>query len=467
VEDDGFAPQFAQIRSQNAALQAAINAENVTRAAADAVLTTEMEATLVALNLEIATRTAQDALLLALVNAEVAARTAAQLALNNSLAFEIFTREAFDTLAFAELANLTTRLEVLTAYDVFAQQEVIEIYNNLTLLEQDLFNETVARIAAENILAAQQLAQENFIILFSAELAAEIATRTAEGASQLAQIAAFLGHGILTINNQSSLNHNFNFVVANGGFVISSGGTNIINIHNHAITTIDGIGPAPGTFDISILANGNMVMTPGVNSLTFGLAVLPPPLNVVIYSGSWVAGTTSTCPISNGNLFQFDAFNLSPCVAASLFITNYNTPPPYAGTGWEVPLSGGGVPYGVWLVRVTMTLTVQYSGDPAFGVALSMGLCVNTRSYCISVGGVANEPEAALVWMMFESTQFTNNGLNYQDHTFKATYVFDGQTAAPGTGIFPVWQNAQTPGRPAGTAYLTAISVEYDVTQLA
>jgi len=293
VEDDGFAPQFAQIRNQNAALQAAIDAENVTRSAADAVLTTELETTQVALNLEIATRTAQDALLLALVNAEVAARTAAQLALNNSLDFEIFTREAFDTLAFAELANLTTRLEILTAYDVFAQSEIVAIYNNLTILEQDLFNETVARIAAENILAAQQLAQENFIILFAAELAAEIATRTSQGETQLTEIAAFLGHGILTINNQSSLNHNFNFVAANGGFIISSGGTNIIHIHNHAITTLDGIGPTPGTFDISIVANGNVVMTPGTNSLTFGLAVLPPPLNFASYHGSWAANTAA------------------------------------------------------------------------------------------------------------------------------------------------------------------------------
>ena len=466
-EDDGFAPQFALARSRNAALQAAINAENATRTAEDALLTAEQAATLAALNEEIATRTAQDALLLSLVNAEIAARTAEQAALNASLVLEIEEREAFDTLAFSELADLTNRLNLLTAYNVFAQQEFITAYQNLTLLEQDLVNETAARIASENILSAQDTAQQNFIALFASELAAEIATRTSEGETQLADITAFLNDGILTINNQSSLNHNFNFVSANAGFSIGSGGTNIITITNHAVLTVDGVTPDPTTFDISILANGNVVVTPGINSLTFGLVIVPPLPNYAMYHGSWVASIHQTCPITFSTTeWQFDAFNLPTC-AGNLFITNYNTPAPNPGYGWQVPTSGG-VGYGVWLVRVVLTLTVQYDTTPN-GVALSMGLCVQTRGDCIA-NPAANQPGSSLVWQMYQvffSGYLPGAGLDYQDHTFKSTLVLDGRGLPDGFGVFPVWRQWQPRHSFTSSAYLDAISVEYDVTQLA
>lgn len=471
-EDDGFAPQFALANAQNAALQEAINEETAARKSADANLTVALAATLAAVDAEIATRTAEDALLLAMINAEIANRTAAQQLLNVSIGIEIANRTAFDELAFAELANLTARLAILTAYDVYAQSLFVGIYNNLTLLQIELFNETAARIAAENILFAQDLAQQNFIALFAAELAAEISTRTTEGEIQLAEIAAFLGNGILTINNQSSLNHNFQFVSANAGFTIGSGGTNIVTITDDAISTVDSVTPAPVTFDISILADSNVVMTPGVNSLTFGLAVVPPPLNYASYRGSWAASTSGDCIIVGGHWY-FDAFNLAGftiCTAASPFITNYNTPQG-DGYGWRVPTSGG-VGYGVWLVRVSLTLTVNYLGTP-FGVAFSMGICINTQTTCIATPS-ANEPQSAFVWQMFTpvaTADFAGWGMNYQDHAMKTTFVYDGRGAAAGTGLFPVWQNWQDPGvfgdETISNAFLYAIAVEYDVTQLA
>jgi|WetSurMetagenome_2_1015567.scaffolds.fasta_scaffold00184_13 hypothetical protein len=470
--DDDFTPQFDSIRRKNAALQGAIDRERNERIAEDAVLTTEQEALQVALDLEIATRTAQDALLLALITAEIAARTAAQAALNASLTLEIETREAFDTLAFGELANLTIRLNALLAYNVFAQQEFIEVYNNLTLLETQLTQEIADRLASEAILAAQDLAQQNFIFVFANELAAEIAIRTAQGEAQLAEINAFLGTGILTLNNQSALNHNFDFVSANPGFTIGSGGTNIITITNHAIVTVDGVTPDPTTFDISILADNNVVLTPGVNSLTFSLAALPPTPNYATYNGNWAAATSGTCNIPANFQWLFDAYDIAgsmACVTASPFITNYNT---YNGFGWEVPLSGG-VGYGIWFVRVRMVLTVNYVQTP-YGAAMTMGFCIDTRANCIANPN-NNEPQASFVWQMFSvhpPSDFCGQGMCFQDHAFKGTHILDGRGLAAGTGLYPVWQYWQPSGQFAGplpipSSYLYAISVEYDVVQLA
>lgn len=467
-EDDGFAPQFALANEQNEALQQAIDNERTSRQEADAVLTSEQAATRAALNAEIATRTAEDAFLLALVNAEIAARTAAQAQLSASINTEIATRTAFDQMAFAQVANLTARLALLTAYDIYAQSLFVGIYNNLTLLEIELANEIAARNASEAVLFAQDIAQQAFIAMFASELAAEIATRTSEGEMQQAQINAFLGDGILTLNNQSSLNHNFQFVSANAGFTIGSGGSNVITITDNAIRTVDSVTPAPGTEDISILADGNVVLTPGTNSLNFGLAIIPPLPNYAQYHGTWAAAGAGTCAVTTrAGLWQFDANGIPSCSAVSPFITNYNTPPPYAGTGWEVPTSGG-VGYGTWLVRVVMALTVQYQSTP-IGVAFTMGLCVNTRANCIA-NPSNNEGEASLVWQRFEvvlSGPWTDSGLNYQDHFFKTSYVLDGRGLAAGTGVFPVWSNAQGQQLFVANAFLNAIMVEYDVAQLA
>jgi hypothetical protein len=475
-EDDGFAPQFAAIRAQNAALQEAIDAENATRTIEDALLTAEFAATQAALSAEIATRTAQDALLLALVNAEIAARTAAQAALNASLNLDIAQREAFDTLAFGELANLTIRITALTAYNVFAQQEFITAYNNLTILEQELATETAARIASENVLAAQDLAQQNFIANFANELAAEIATRTSEGEMQLNEIAAFLGDGILTLNNQGSLNHNFQFIAGNPGFTIGSGGTNIITITNHAILTVNGVAPTPSGFTLGLFGSGNVVVTPGFEEITVGLAQVPIAGNWAIYYGSWMTLAVGNCIIPPGTYF-FDAFDIKtagdiyygpsfrpPCPIE--LIDNYNT---YNGRGWEVP-SSGGVGYGVWVVHIILTLTVQYEGTP-FGMAFSMGVCINQYSNCVSEP-YNNLLQASLVWQVangYTSDDFAGWGMNYQDHVFKSTYVLDGRGLPATTGIYPVWYNAD--GEAAWTIgnnpYLAAISVEYDVSQLA
>jgi len=468
-DDDDFGPQFDMIRRKDAALQAAINTERNTRIAADAVLTAEQAATQILLDAEIATRTAQDALLLSLINAEIAARTAAQLALNNALDLEIAQREAFDTLAFAELANLTARLDLLIAYNVFAQQEFIEVYNNLTLLEAELAAETAARLASDAILAAQDLAQQNFIFTFSNELATEIATRTSQGETQLAEINAFLGNGILTLNNQSSLDHNFDFLAGNAGFTIGSGGTNVITITNNAIATIDGVTPDPITFDVSILADNNVALTTGINQLTFSLVTVPPAPNYASYFGSW-AGISGQCQPPANFPWMFDAHDIAGSGTCTPFpyITNYNT---YNGFGWEVPLSGG-TGYGIWLVRVTMTITVNYLGIP-FGIATTMGFCEDTRANCIANPN-ANEPQASFVFQrgdVVATAIWAQTGLNYQDHTFKGTRVLDGRGLPAGTGLYPVWQywlaasQFALPGSVA--AYLYAIAVEYDVVQLA
>ena len=56
---------------------------------------------------------------------------------------------------------------------------------------------------------------------------------------------------------------------------------------------------------------------------------------------------------------------------------------------------------------------------------------------------------------------------DYQDHTFQSTLVFDGRGAPAGFGVFPVWRQWQPRHSFTSNAYLAAIAVEYDVTQLA
>src|SRR6185369_2667498 len=122
----------------------------------------------------------------------------------------------------------------------------------------------------------------------STELAAETAARIAEEMAQMAAIASILGDGILTINNQSSLDHNFDFISSNPGFTIGSGGTNIITITNHAIATVSSVTPDPSTFDISILADTNVVLTTNTetHNLNFALGVVPMAPNYASYRGS-------------------------------------------------------------------------------------------------------------------------------------------------------------------------------------
>lgn len=467
--DDDFAPQFDMIRKKDAALQAAITAEQEARIAEDIVLTTEQEATQVALDLEITTRTEEDALLLSLVLTENDTRTAAQATLNNGIDAEVAAREAFDTWAFARMANLTLRLDILTAYDIYAQQQFTIKMAALTALADELAAEIAARIAADVVLTAQDIAQQAFIALFSTELAAETAARIAEDMAQMAAIAAILGDGILTINNQSSLNHNFDFISANSGFTIGSGGTNIITITNNAIVTVDGVTPDPSTFDISILADNNVVLTTTLetHNLNFALGVVPMAPNYASYRGSWV-GLSGDCRVPE-HVWIFDAFDIlaiNPCSTSPL-ILNYNT---FNNLPWEVPLSGG-VGYGVWLVRIRMVLTINYLGTP-YGKSFTMGVCVDTYTNCV-FNPSSNEPQATLNWQeaaIYPTGDFASWGMNYQDHAMKTTYVFDGRGAAPTTGVYPVWYNAESNSLYNPTiqnAFLVAISIEFDVTQLA
>ena len=470
--DDGFAPQFALVREQNNALQDVIDTEQAARIAQDAIITAAQLVTQTALDIEIATRTEEDTLLLALVTAEVAARTAAQLALNNGLDAERDAREAFDTLAFAQMTNLTDRLNVLDAYNVYALQQFMIKMANLTSLDDRLAQETAERIGNDTVLTAQDTAQQNFIALFSQDLAAEIATRIAADLAQQAAIDAILGDGILTINNQSSLNHNYDFQSGNAGFTIGSGGTNVITITSNAIATIDGLTPDPVTHDISILADNNVYATPmpGSNNIEFGLVNIPPVPNYASYSGTWT-GSSGTC-FMLPNIWFFDANSIngapSPSCPHSPFITDYTTSDGFA---WTVPLSGG-VGYGVWLVRVTMTLTMNYLGTP-FGTAFTMGLCINTRAACIASPNI-NEPQGSLVWeigTLYSTANFGSWGMSYQDHIFTSTYVLDGRGVAPTTSVYPVWQRNQGDdgfgGFPSTGVSLLAILVEYDITQLA
>jgi len=468
-DDDDFGPQFDMIRRKDAALLAALNAERAARILEDIVLTTEQEATQVALDLEISTRTEEDALLLLLVTTENDTRTAAQLTLNNGIDAEIAAREAFDNLAFAQMTNLTNRLDILTAYNIYAQQQFMIKMTNLTDLANRLAAEIAARIAEDAILNAQDLSQQAFIALFSTELAAETAARIAEEMAQMAAIASILGDGILTINNQSSLDHNFDFISSNPGFTIGSGGTNIITITNHAIATVSSVTPDPSTFDISILADTNVVLTTNTetHNLNFALGVVPMAPNYASYRGSWT-GLSGDCRVPE-NVWVFDAFDIlaiNPCSTSPL-ILNYNT---FNNLPWEVPLSGG-VGYGVWLVRIRMVLTINYLGTP-YGKSFTMGVCVDTYTNCV-FNPSNNEPQATLNWQeaaIYPTLDFASWGMNYQDHGLKTTYIFDGRGAPATTGVYPVWYNAQSNSLYSPSiqnAFLVAIAIEFDVTQLA
>ncbi len=469
--DDGFAPQFEDAHQRNLVLHNAIGTEAVARAAADSTLTEEQAVTGAAIDAEIATRTAEDAQLLALITAEIAARVAAQQMLNASLAAEIAARLAADALAFSQLANLTARIDLLTAYNVYAQQQFVLKFAAFASLDAALAAETAARIAADNVLAAQDTAQQAFIVAFSAQLAAEIAARTAEDVAQLTAVEAILGPGILYINNKSAVNHNIDFLSDNAGFTIGSGGTNVVTITNHAILTVDGQSPDPTTFDVFILADTNVQLVTGPSSLQFSLVNIPPVPNYYAYTGTWVNPVSNECHPPVAEWF-FDAYNLRDAgnvCSIGLFIVDYNTP---TSTAWQIPLNGGGVPDGVWLVHTTMVLTMGYLGTP-YGISLTMGVCIDTRINCLT-SPQTNTPQASLNWQwadVFATDDFRGQGMNLQDHIFKSSYVVDGRGAAVGTGVFPVWirdQGEDGFGTPISTdSFLRGITVQQEITQLA
>jgi len=469
--DDDFAPRFDMINQQNAALQAAIARESTARSAEDTVLIGEQTTTGEAINAEIVIRTAEDALLLQLITTEIEQRTFAQQTLNNSLNAEILARLTADALAFAQLANLTARLELLNAYDVYALQQFMIKMAALGNLDAALAAEIAARIAADAVLQAQDTAQQAFITLFTIELAAETAARIAEDLLQMAAIDAILGPGIMSINNQSSLAHNFDFIAGNSGFTIGSGGTNIITITDHAIRTVNGGSPDPTTFDISVLADNNVVLTPGLHSLQFSLAVLPVPPTYARYTGTWVYPGSDGCSIPVAVYF-FDAHAaghtpLCSPPESSNFITDYGTGDGY---GWKFPLDGGGNPYGTWLVRVQLTITLQYLGLP-YATTFSMAICLDTRNNCVA--SPAGMKQSTFNWASsyaFATFQFAAWGMNTQDHIFKTTMVLSATQHPTGTGVYPIWVRDQGQGGFSpitADLWLGALTVNYEVTQLA
>ena len=83
-----------------------------------------------------------------------------------ALAAEIAQRMGNDTLIQYEIANLTSVLEVIEAFDLYSTQQFAIIENNITVIRAEIDAEIAARTAAQAALAAADaIIQADLVLL--------------------------------------------------------------------------------------------------------------------------------------------------------------------------------------------------------------------------------------------------------------------------------------------------------------
>lgn len=470
--DDGFAPQFTALKAADMQLMQGLQDESSTRAFADMVLMNRHAQLSGEIQTEIARRTAEDAILLQLILTEVALRTAGQAALNTQLDNEIAGRTDTDDYFFWLMRNLTDRMDLMQAFDLYTIQQFMIKMDNLTHIDEWLAQEAVDRAAADMVFMAQDPIQQAAIVAIGNALAAETAARVAADMAHMAGLAPILATGIFLINGHEDDGFsNFNLVSGNSGYTIGNPGGpgNIITIRNNALHTFGGMTPHPTSFNIDLVPGNNVIITqnPAFHSVTVGLENFPVPANYAVYSGS-----VTSIPFlpdfipaaSPGSPFFFDADYTGPYNAnAGTFITNFNT---YNGFGWEVPVANG-TGYGIWEVRIQLTLVVDYRGTPK-GQFFTAATCQGTRASCIMCPS-CNTPQTSYgksLAAVYTAGDMAGWGINRYDTIFEFTVLVNGIGVPAGTGVYPVWK-IWRPLHPVQEAMrLDAIRVVYEVTRL-
>lgn len=462
--------QFDALRAADLRVDADIKAETVARQAADMILMPQQANLSAAIDQEIVTRTTEDIYLLQLITIEIAERIAAQNQLNATLQEEIENRTISRDYYFWLMANLTARMQIISAFDAYAAQQFMIKMANLTNLKDALAAETAARIAADNFFAAQDAMQLNEIAQFTVLLAQEIAARQAEDMYQMGIINGLLTTGLYTINDVGALNNNIDIVSPNPIYVIGNGGTNVITIKYNGVMSLGGATGDPANYNVDFVPGNNVFVTPDIpgHSLTIGLVDIAIPPNRQYYSGFVTPISPAVFPFNNAPTQDPWYLDLS---WQNDFITNYGTVNQVnPGLAWEIPTSGG-VGYGIWSVTVTVTVSV-YVQQVNTARQWGFGLCYGQLASCISCPTCAEPQSATSLWVpactcvgCIEYFDSANPG--YLDATTSMTMLLDGRGVPPGTGVYIMWRQLITPSSDSlNIIEILSVMKEYDITQL-
>lgn len=184
----------------------------------------------------------------------MAAREAAQAALQAQLASEVAARLANDTAFFNQVDNITTILQGLVAYNQWAEQQFLIKMDNLTHIQQRLDQQIAKRIADDTTIETQLAYQNAQTIVYIANFTTEVTTRQTQNAALIADLDALVGNSVFTINNFSALNHEFTFQASGPGYVITVSAPNIVNLAYTGVITMGGMTPTSVTRDIQFVA---------------------------------------------------------------------------------------------------------------------------------------------------------------------------------------------------------------------
>lgn len=208
----------------------------------------------------------------------MAAREAAQAALQAQLASEVAARLANDTAFFNQVDNITTILQGLVAYNQWAEQQFLIKMDNLTHIQQRLDQQIAKRIADDTTIETQLAYQNAQTIVYIANFTTEVTTRQTQNAALIADLDALVGNSVFTINNFSALNHEFTFQASGPGYVITVSAPNIVNLAYTGVITMGGMTPTSVTRDIQFVAGNNVQITNNGPLHQFTIALINVPI---------------------------------------------------------------------------------------------------------------------------------------------------------------------------------------------
>lgn len=318
---------FLSLRKEELHLAQEIYNEITTRTLVDMALM-QMEARLNAsLILEIATREQQQAAVNASLQEDIYERVTGDALLSARLATEIEERMGNDTLLEIIIANDTTILHAVQAFDVYSSEEFAILEGNVSTVSTAIYVEIAARIAAQAALAAADAIISEDLVLLITQMTAEVAARIAQDTSINTKLHLITTSLLLTIDGQSPIADNMVFESLSGSIVIANGAaSNQITLTQTALRTLAGVGPDV-TGNLQILGDSGLTVTfpgPNIIAISYSGPVPPSPMNyarlVAVYP---FPQSTSEVQAYNGVDLRNGAF--LGCLLTSVCVANYGT----------------------------------------------------------------------------------------------------------------------------------------------
>jgi len=503
---DDLAPQFTRHYLRDAAIQQQINNEAAARLDADMVLM-DLQANLsTVINQEIATRTVQYNMLINLIRTEIAQRKAGEQALYDGIEAERQARITQDIVFDGQLTNLEERIINITNYNTEAAMLFMVKMQNITDLYNRLIQETADRIASEMILMAQIADQNAQIASFSAQLAAETATRQAVDMSLMNQVNALIGDHILFFNDIATVTNSFLFSSKNPLYTFGTGGPYTLTLGASNLVTLNGVFPDAVNSNIVFVAGTNTVISYNGSTVHFQMENTPIEPNRNVYFGYLINPTFifGQLPQNAVPLFQFINTGWMLDFYPLAVITNFNTPD---SQYWEIP-SENGASYGTWLVKTRIAIGM-YPNSPLFSagakfanfnvyswgniqgahcLATTLEQCavakITTKCDAANCTNIPIVPQANKGWNNYDAVQFSANvyngltgspvfpgsGFDYFEPFFvmlDITDVIYGWSHPVGTRVYPVWNVVDADRNAAlGETLVTSVNVGYDISRI-